>query len=317
MNFPVFDLHCDTAFALLGEDFSKRNSLRSNRCHVDLERGSLLPGYAQCFACFTCPSDLLGTDITPQQLFRLEYEHILSEIYRNNDVIRLAKSAAEIQQNQRDGLMSAILTIEGTAGFDYDSSHLDQLHEKGFLMTTLGWNECNCLAGSHATGGGLTQQGREYVKKSQELGMLVDLSHISDEAFWNIMDITCKPVIASHSNSRSVKDVSRNLTDEMFRAICATDGLVGINLYSEFLGASANLDTVCDHIFRFMELDPTGEHIALGGDLDGCDSLPKGFAGVQSYPDLAMRLINRGLPEETVYQIYWKNALGVIERCCT
>lgn len=317
MNFPVFDLHCDTAFALLGEDFSRKDSLRHNQYHVDLDRASKFTGYAQCFACYTCPSDMLPTAIAPESLFRLEYEHILSEIDRNQDKIRLAKSVADIDENRRSGYMSAILSIEGTAGFGYDGAQLESLREMGFLLTTLGWNERNCLAGSHATGGGLTGQGRDYVKRAQALGMLIDVSHISDEAFWDIMDITGKPVIASHSNSRSVHNVSRNLTDEMFRAICATDGLVGINLYTEFLGASADLDTVCDHIFHFMELDPSATHIALGGDLDGCDSLPEGFSGIQSYPALARRLIHRGLSEDTVYQIFWKNALGVFERCCT
>lgn len=317
MKFPVFDLHCDTAYVLLGEDFSQRISLRRNRCHVDLERASVLPGYAQCFACFTCPSDMLPTAISPERLFQLEYEHILSEIHENGDRIRIARSAAEIENNLHAGFMSAILTIEGPAGFGYDSGRLELLREMGFLLTTLGWNEPNCLAGSHITGGGLTEQGRAYVKKAQALGMLIDVSHISDEAFWDIMEITDKPVIASHSNSRSVHHVSRNLTDEMFRAICDADGVCGINLYTEFLGPSADLDTVCDHIFHFMELDPSGKHISLGGDLDGCDSIPDGFAGVQSYSALVQRLICRGLPEDIVYQIFWKNALGVIERCCT
>ena len=317
MNFPVFDLHCDTAFALLGDDYRQRCSLRRNAGHTDLERASLLPAYVQCYACYTCPQELLDVPISPEQLFGLEYEHILSEIERNCDCIRLAVNGADIRRNKQEGLMSAILTIEGTAGFGYDSARLDDLYQKGFRITTLGWNEENILAGSHATGGGLSEQGRAYVKKAQQLGMIVDVSHISDKAFWDIMDIACKPVIASHSNSRTVCNVSRNLTDDMFRAICATGGVSGINLYADFLGCAADLDTVCDHIFYFMDLDPTGKHIALGGDLDGCNSLPVGFDGVQSYPALAERLIYRGMSQETVYDIFWNNALGVIERCCT
>lgn len=317
MMFPVFDLHCDTAYALLGDDYGQRNSLRRSMCHTDLQRAAKLPGYVQCYACFTCPEDMLSAPIAPERLFQLEYDHILAEIHGNCDCIRLAKNASDIRANAGEGLMSAILTIEGTAGLGYDSGRLEELHQKGFRMTTLGWNECNCLAGSHATGGGLTQQGRAYVKKAQDLGMLVDVSHISDEAFWDIMDITQKPVVASHSNSRSVCNVSRNLTDDMFLEICGTGGVAGINLYTDFLGAPADLDRICDHVFHFMELDPSGKHIALGGDLDGCDSLPAGFDGVQSYPALSERLLARGLPENTVYDIFWNNALGVFERCCT
>ena len=146
--------------------------------------------------------------------------------------------------------------------------------------------------------------------------MIVDVSHISDEAFWDIMDITKAPIIASHSNSRAVCDVSRNLTDDMFRAICQSGGVAGINQYAAFVGETPDLDTVCDHIFHWLELDPDGKHIALGGDLDGCDKLADGFDGIQSYPALAQRLLERGLTEQMVRNIYWNNAMGVMEQCC-
>ena len=98
----------------------------------------------------------------------------------------------------------------------------------------------------------------------------------------------------------------------MFRAIRETGGVVGINEYAAFLGENATLDTVCDHILHFMELDPEGKHIALGGDLDGCSQLPQGFTGVDSYQSLAERLLERGLTEQNVMDIYWNNALGVM-----
>lgn len=317
MNIPVFDLHCDTAYALLGPGFDRLDSLAGNRLHIDLARASKLAGYTQCFACFTSPLDNLPSDLTPQDVFSMEYEGILQQLEKNKDKIRLARNAAQIRENHANGLMSAVLTLEGTAGFNYDPQMLDDLYGKGFRITTLGWNEQNILAGSHATGGGLTEQGRRYVHKAQSLGMIVDVSHISDEAFWDIMDMTAAPVIASHSNSRTVHSVSRNLTDEMFLAICNTGGVAGINLYTEFLGTLVTIDTVCDHIFHFLELDPSDKHIALGGDLDGCETLPEGFTGVESYPLIADRLIQRGLSEETIFDIFWNNALGVIERCCT
>jgi membrane dipeptidase len=185
----------------------------------------------------------------------------------------------------------------------------------GFRLTTLGWNEDNVLCGSHKTGGGLTSLGREYVKEAQRLGMVVDVSHCSDKAFWDMMEITQKPLIASHSNSRAVCDVSRNLTDEMFKAICQVGGVAGINQYAEFLGDKPDLDTVCRHIEHFLEMDPTGEHIALGGDLDGCERLAEGFEGIQSYPGLAQRLLDRGASLQIVENIYWNNAIGVMEKC--
>jgi len=130
-----------------------------------------------------------------------------------------------------------------------------------------------------------------------------------------MMKITQAPIIATHSNSRAVHDISRNLADDMFRAICETGGVVGMNLYTAFLGEKdVTLDTVCDHIFHFMELDPSGKHIALGGDLDGCDALPIGFTSIDSYNALADRLNQRGLNENTIMDIYWNNAMGVMER---
>ena len=212
--------------------------------------------------------------------------------------------------------VTAAISIEGTAGFSFDPSLLEDLYKIGFRISTLGWNESNPLTGSHMTGEGLTDKGREYVKEAQHLGMLVDVSHISDKGFWDIMEITGSPVIATHSNSRSIWNVSRNLTDDMFLAVCQTGGVVGINQYTAFLGENPTLDTVCDHVLHFLELDPSGTHIALGGDLDGCEALPAGFDGVQDYPRLASALKERGLDDQTIKNIYWNNAIGVIERCC-
>lgn len=316
MNFPVFDLHCDTSFALIAHDDNQCGSLRSNGNHIDLLRAKQLPGYAQCFACFT--SDLMTqyVGITPDVVFARERAVFTNQMTENSDLIRQAFTAADVEENCKYGMMSGILTIEGPAGFGFDPDALSDLYDAGFRITTLGWNESNPLAGSHITGEGLTQQGRAYVRQAQKLGMLIDVSHISDAAFWDIMDITTAPVIASHSNSRSVWNVSRNLTDEMFTAICKTGGVAGINLYAGFLGEDPDLDTVCDHILHFLSLDPDGHHVALGGDLDGCETLPKGFEGVQDYEKLAKRLLDRGLNENTVRDIFWNNALGVMKHCC-
>lgn len=315
MNFPVFDLHCDTAYELLGKSKRECGSLRKNECHIDLERAATLPGYAQCFACFTTPLSRLPEGMTISELFEREMVTVLREVEKNKDLISLAYSADEVEKNRAAGKMSAILTIEGPAGFGFDPALLEDLYKIGFRITTLGWNEKNELCGSHKTGGGLTDLGKEYVFEAQRLGMLVDVSHISDEAFWDIMQITQGSVIASHSNSRAIHNVSRNLTDEMFKAICQTGGVVGLNMYADFLGENATLDTACDHILHWLELG--GEkHIALGGDLDGCDVMPAGFAGVQDYPKLARCLLERGVGEETVFDIFWNNAMGVFEKCC-
>lgn len=312
MNVPVFDFHCDSAFKLLGEDLNQAGSLRKNACHIDLERAGKLPGYAQCFACFTTSDKEVVGDLSPIVLFERELATIQREVDRNSDLISIAYTPAEIEENRQNGKMSAILTLEGTAGIDYNPELLEDLHTIGFRITSLGWNEKNPLTGSNVTGGGLTDLGRDYVRQAQSLGMGVDVSHISDEGFWDIMDITQKPIIATHSNSRAVCAHKRNLTDDMFRAICETGGVAGYNFCRDFTGENANLDTVCDHIFHFLELDPSGEHIALGGDLDGVEHTPDGFEGVQSYPPLADRLEARGLTETLIRKIFWQNALNVL-----
>lgn len=316
MNFPVFDLHCDTALALLGTSLQEAGSLRENTYHNDLLRAKELPGYAQCFACFTTPDMEKWHGVPVAEVFEREMVSVLREVEKNKDLISLAFTAEDVKSNLESGMMSAILTIEGPAGFGFDAALLQDLYAVGFRMTTLGWNEKNVLAGSHRTGGGLTDMGREYLKEAQRLGMIIDVSHISDEAFWDIIKVTEKPIIASHSNSRAVWDTSRNLTDDMFRAICETGGVAGFNQYTDFIGDPCDLDTACDHILHWLELDPEGEHIALGGDLDGCDTLPAGFEGVQSYPAFAEKLLERGVGEQIVRRIFWDNALGVMSKCC-
>lgn len=316
MNFPVFDLHCDTLSRLLGRQMDSFGSLAQNDGHISLERARKLCGYAQCFAVFTTDMWKEKSPVSPVQSFERQLAQFQKAMAENKD-IAMAYSAEDVIQNYESGLMSGILTIEGPAGFDFDPELLLDMSLVGFRMTSLGWNEKNPLTGSNVTGGGLTLLGKEYVKEAQKHKMIVDVSHISDEGFWDIMNITEKPVVASHSNSRSVHNHSRNLTDDMFRALCQTGGLAGINLYSAFLGENADIDRVCDHIFHFLELDPSGKHIALGGDLDGCESLPSGFDGVDDYPKIASRLLQRGLSAETIRDIYWNNALEVMTKCCT
>ena len=313
MNFPVFDFHCDTALALLGTDFNQAGNLRKNQLHIDLERASKLGGYAQCFACFTTPMMEQWYQLSPIVIFEREIATIQREIDKNSDLISIAYSPAEIKANQEKGKMSAILTLEGTAGFGHDPALLEDLHAIGFRVVSLAWNEQNPLTGSHVTGGGLTDLGREFVKEAQRLGMLVDVSHISDEGFWDMMKITEGPIIATHSNSRNVWNNSRNLTDDMFRAICDTGGIAGYNACDEFTGENPTVDTICDHILHFLELDGSGKHVALGGDLDGVSKMPEGFDGVQSWPVLAERLLARGLDEMSVLDIFWNNGLGVMD----
>lgn len=313
MNVPVFDFHCDTALALLGETVNEAGSLRKNKLHIDLERAKKLDAYCQCFACFTTPMMVDWHHITPTLVFERELATIQREIDASKRLIGLVYGPEDIEANRAKGKMSALLTIEGPAGFGFDPELLEPMYQVGFRISSLGWNEQNQLTGSNVTGGGLTELGKQYVRECQRLGMLVDVSHISDEGFWDIMDITEAPIVATHSNSRALCNHSRNLTDDMFKAIVRTGGVAGINQYADFLGENPTMDTICDHVLHFLELDPTGKHIALGGDLDGCEQLAEGFAGIQSYPAMADRLVERGVSEDMVLDIFWNNALNVLK----
>ncbi len=310
MSFPVFDLHCDTL--LLLADPRVEGTLLKSPGHVDIQRGKVLPAWCQCFACFTTPAMEQWGYGTAETVFRRELDAFFSSMQNYPESICQAFSRSDIEKNAASGRISAMLTLEGPAGISYDPAALEELWKLGFRITTLGWNEKNVLTGSCVTGGGLTDRGKEYVREAQRLGMRIDVSHISDEGFWDIMDITQGSVVATHSNSRTICPHPRNLTDEMFLEICRTGGVAGFNVYDSFVGQPASQEAVCAHFLHFMELDPEGKHIALGGDLDGCDTLIEGFSGLESYPALASVLLQAGLSERNIEDIFWNNALGVI-----
>lgn len=316
MSFPVFDLHCDTALELVGGNGQRRGRLAERNGHIDLKQAATLPGYCQYFAMFTTPGMDPTGEAMPQQIFDAMLANLLAELQENRETILQAKTPDEAQAIVDSGKMAAVLSLEGPAGISFDHGRLDELAELGFVMTTLTWNEQNPLAGSHKTGGGLTILGAEYVRKAQKLGMAIDVSHLSEQAFWDIMRITQAPVSASHSNSRAVCGVTRNLTDEQFKAICASGGVAGINLCAPFLGPeTVTMETICDHVVHWMDIGGA-KNIALGGDLDGCDELPQSFTGVDCWPKLADALKNRGLSTGEIQDIFWNNAIRMWRGCC-
>lgn len=313
MNVPVFDLHCDTALALLSEETCQPvGRLAKRQGHIDLERAKKLPGYCQLFAMFTTPN--MGPH-SPETYFNAMLSNLQKELEENSQRIAQARTMEEVQKIADSGKVAAILSLEGPAGIGFDPGCLEELASLGFRMTTLTWNEENPLAGSHKTGGGLTAQGKEYIRRAEHYGMALDVSHLSDKAFWEMLDIAQGPVSASHSNSRKVCPVSRNLTDEMFKAICETGGVAGINLYTDFLGeGTVDVETVCRHILHFLDLG--GEkHIALGGDLDGCERLPEGITGIDCWPKVAQALLGHGVGESTIKDLFWNNAIRMFGLC--
>lgn len=309
-SYMVFDSHCDTPYELWlrGQRFDRTD------CQVSLQRAEMLPAYAQFFAFCTLPGK--KNRYTYEELFYLPYREFVRQIELFSDRVSLCRNGVEMERSIQEGKIAAFLSLEGAEGIGCDPGRLDELAEMGIRMVNLTWNADNALAGcSYRNGGGLTAQGREFVRKAQRLGILIDVSHISDRAFFDIMDITERPVVASHSNSRSLCGHSRNLTDEQYRLLCATGGYAGINLYTAFLSASgkADFETIYAHMDHFLQLG--GEHVALGGDLDGCDSLATGFTGVNDYEKLANFLKMKKYSEEMIQNIFSNTIKKVVTLC--
>jgi len=311
MDYAVFDCHCDTAYEL----WRHKESISETSCCVDLTQMKQFPSCAQFFA--FCTYAGVDLECSSEQLLNKSYEYFMEQLRTQANDMMLCRSYEDYKLSCDQRKIGAFLSLEGAEGICCDPEQLELLRNMGFSMVSLTWNANNPLAGcSVCDGGGLTSLGKVFVQEAQRLGMVIDVSHISDKAFWDIIDITQQPVIASHSNSRAVCGHSRNLTDEQFCAICETGGCVGINLYSAFLTNSdeATFDHVLGHIEHFMELGGLG-HISLGGDLDGCDSLPKGFDKYGSYNKLASYLELKGFKKEIIQDIYSNTIKEVIKLC--
>ncbi len=309
MPIPVFDCHADTPIAL----WAAKASLVHNRGHVSLEHAGGLAHYAQFFAYCPFAGGALNA-FTPEQLYDLPRAYMDAQLRQTADRVAFCTTADQVEAAWRAQKAAALYSLEGAEGIGCDPGRLEQLYADGVRMTTLTWNADNVLAGYHGGDQGLSRQGREFVRRAQRLGILIDVSHCSDRTYWDILDITQAPIVASHSNSRAICNHSRNLTDEMYRQLCAAGGVAGVNLYAEFLrGEHATLDDVYAHIDHFLSLGGE-DHIALGGDLDGCDRLPEGFADVGDYRALEDILLTK-YAAQTVEKLFYKNILRVLRRC--
>ncbi len=309
-TYAVFDSHCDTPYEL----WRKKQRFDQTDCHVSLQKARTLPGYAQFFAFCTLAGQTGG--YTCQELLLQPYAEFCRQLELFHNQISLCRNGSELDQTLAEGKIAAFLSLEGAEGIDCDPGRLEELSQMGIRMVNPVWNADNALAGcSKYDGPGLSAQGRDFVRRAQKLGMIIDVSHISDRAFWDIMDITEKPVVASHSNSRSLCGHSRNLTDEQFLAICSCGGYAGINLCPAFLTEHGKPDyeTIYAHMDHFLQLG--SGHVALGGDLDGISSLPAGITGVHDYEKLASFLEQKGLPEAAIQNIYSNTMKKVVTLC--
>lgn len=307
----LFDGHCDTV--LMCRQFG--GGFARNQYHVDLERAGRYQKYAQFFALFGQPEDFPGMSF--RGIFQLEYDLFRREMEANAGVITHCRTAKEAEAAFTAGKMAAFLSVEGAELLDCSTERLEEAYALGVRSVNLTWNHVNALSGTNAeaTGRGLTLQGKDFVRKSEELGMLVDVSHLSDPGFWDVAETLSGPFWASHSNARGVFSQPRNLTDAQFTAIIDHNGVAGLNLYAEFLGDDPDVDTVLAHLEHWLELGGA-RNISLGGDLDGCSRLPAGFTGVESWTVLYERLLQRNYPEALIQDLFFNNLMRVVSEVC-
>lgn len=312
MQLSLFDTHCDTASELL----YKHQSIRENNCHIDLNKAAVYRSYAQFFAVW---SKSRFDDQTAWTEYLKVAENFKDQVAKNADIMVIADSAKEITDAWNAGKRIAIPAIEDARLLCGDLSRLKTVRDMGVRYLTLLWSGDTIIGGSHNTQHGLTDFGRQVVNGCFDLGIVPDVSHSSEQVVDEVVEIAKarnKPFMASHSNAYAVHPHSRNLRDRHFEAIRDLGGIVGINLYVDFLTDTsvrpATLDDIVTHIDHFMELG--GEDvIGIGGDLDGCD-LPTELSHVGDLTKIADTLARHNYSEELIQKIFWKNFLTFVQK---
>jgi len=306
----ILDAHCDTITTIM----KSGEGLQKNNCHIDLTRLKEFDSYVQFFAAFISPEHArMGALRRTLDIIDKLYQ----EIDINKNDIMLCRNYMDITNAVNNGKIAAVLTIEGGEALEGSLPSLRMLYELGVRGITLTWNYRNQIADGvldGISGGGLTPFGREVVGEMNRLGMLVDVSHLSEAGFWDVINLSKSPVIASHSNSKKLCSHARNLTDRQLLALKQIGGVTGLNLYPLFLNDSgkANIKDAVSHIEYIVSL--TGEDtLGLGSDFDGIDCAPDGLEGVQFYPVLLNELLKLNYSEALVRKIAGDNFLRVIK----
>lgn len=321
-------MHCDTVSLLLKNKRRGKNfSLRKNTGHIDLIRMKNSGYNLQNFALFVDT----GKCENPWAEFLALYECYNAELDKNTDLIARVNSFLDIEKNCSQGKMSALLTLEEGAVFGGDTKKLETLYNMGIRMITLTWNYPNELGFpnldyslpktpksdySPNTQNGLTKRGREIVALMEKLGIIIDVSHLSDKGFYDVFECTKKPFVASHSNARSVCGHIRNLTDDMLKKLALRGGCAGLNFYPLFLADTPKnadnsdlLSAIVEHA-KYMVNCAGIDIISLGSDFDGFNCRTK-LKGAQSMPFLWEALHKSGFTENQLDKIFYKNALRV------
>lgn len=332
------DLHCDALLHfLLSEDF---DLFLSEQSSVDLDRLYRAGAMAQCFAIYQPSAD----ELKAKRISESDYiDYIIYKFNKtlsdHNDIAAPAVSAQEIMKNHQLGILSAILALEDGRSVNSEFDKLIAYRNLGIRMLTLTWYQENCFGSPSSDvnsimSSGLSQFGRESVALMNELGIIIDVSHLSDGGFWDLIELSEKPIIASHSNCRELVPHFRNLSDEMIRALSEKGGVMGLNFCHFFLAdvretGSIGGSVVNEILFQHKKTnwysrvkdmvrhvhhayDIGGENVlAIGTDFDGIPTENLEIDSPLKMELLFTALRESGLPGSAIDKMMFKNALRV------
>lgn len=304
----VIDLHSDT---LLDVASGKRDvSRRGSTGHIDLPRLREGGVDVQVFAAFIHPREADRGFARATEL--LDASDRLAATYP--DGLGLALTVKDIDALVRAGKVAVVLSVENGDAVQGNPANVDRLYRRGVRMMSLTWNNSTALAdgATEHRHGGLTPAGRQVLARMGVLGMVVDVSHLSEKSFWDVLKATRGPVVATHSNAFGLTNHVRNLTDEQLRALARRRGVVGVNFYPAFTGG-ATVDHVLAHIDYLVKVMGVN-HIALGSDFDGFTQNVAGLEDVSRLPNLTAGLLARGYSRDAVKKILGGNALRVFKQ---
>ncbi len=278
------DMHCDSLSILLLADAENAELYHAKATMVDIERMKRGGQLAQFFAVFLPAPGMLEQfglramdDETYIQTLR---GYLLKNVEAHPELIQMAYSADDLLSNREQGKMSAILTMEDGRAVDGKLANLKRFYDMGFRAISLTWNMSNCFGAPNSTDPGimktgLTEFGKEAVEYMQELGILVDVSHLSEGGFYDVARICKKPFVATHSNSRALCPHSRNLSDDQLRTLGDAGGMAGLNFGPEFLNRdiqckASTAELIAAHARHMADIGGVG-CVGLGSDFDGIE----------------------------------------------
>lgn len=307
MHFPaLIDLHCDTLTDWVYTSTGNPDTINDPKRVLSLDSIPSELHWTQFYAIYI-PDELRGREaITYYESNRENFERQMKKF---SALVRHCRTARDMLDARAAQKTAAFLTVENGSALAGDLSRVALLASHGVRCLTLVWNGENEIGSGHTTERGLSAFGRAVIPELERCGILIDVSHLNDAGFRDLLDIAQKPFVATHSNARSVCSHKRNLTDEMIREMVRRDCLIGLNYFVRFLRDDGNvkgLDALYAHVDKFLELG-AGRQLALGSDFDGatlpdCLSSPAKAAAIGDY------LLSRGISQEQAEGIMYRNA---------